>query len=582
MVAVIVPGSTHMSTADAVAPAVTDKIGRLLSGAADSLWRPLSSHDPIQAQNLTCASIANLLEDGQPSPSQLEALFMLDQQAQPMSQQLLNLYVEGEAQLRPFERSFWISALRLSQSFFQAYDHFLRHIRTTADAYWLQRAHLVVAHLFHHRQTEFLLRFIRFKKRIPGQWKEIHETYRFARTRGIATHAIDASQTDDAHDMPTTPEQQYIRLLLLEAMNDGQFSPREALWADGWFKRWCKRLHLQSPDATGGSGVEQKGFVVDLDATDGLQWASTAAARNPIFLDPSPLVALIDKELGTLRVSDALGGTLAPSGSAGKTALLAKLKAVFDPSSSRVARVEERTPVDLAVQTIFSASSIIQVLRDEAIARAREMPVQPQLEGITISPLGAGARSTANGGGGGATPMSIADNPGVVPEVWQLRDRSDSGSRLRGQTDDLNRIIPGTLLAYRETDAAPWTVSVVRRFRRLMVDHVEIGVEHIGRSPRFVKLVTDYSGSGVAEELADQAQRCFAALYLPPSARQPTMPINTLLLPECHFKVDSTVTLLSSDATYTLRLNEPIQQQFEFIWTSFTVVEKASVSSSGE
>jgi hypothetical protein len=55
------------------------------------------------------------------------------------------------------------------------------------------------------------------------------------------------------------------------------------------------------------------------------------------------------------------------------------------------------------------------------------------------------------------------------------------------------------------------------------------------------------------------------------------MPIKTLLLPERNFKVDSTVTLLSSNATYTLRLNEPIQRQFEFIWTSFTVIEKQSV-----
>jgi hypothetical protein len=57
------------------------------------------------------------------------------------------------------------------------------------------------------------------------------------------------------------------------------------------------------------------------------------------------------------------------------------------------------------------------------------------------------------------------------------------------------------------------------------------------------------------------------------------MPIKTLLLPECNFQVDSTVTLLSSNATYTLRLNKPLQQQFEFIWTSFTVVDKTDVSS---
>lgn len=174
--------------------------------------------------------------------------------------------------------------------------------------------------------------------------------------------------------------------------------------------------------------------------------------------------------------------------------------------------------------------------------------------------------------------MATADSPSVVPEVWQLRDRSDSGSRLRGQIDDLNRIIPGSLLAFRETDDAPWTVSVVRRFRRLMVDHVEIGVEHVGRSPRFVKLVTESRGDGSP----DSSQRCFAALYLPPSEQRPTMPISTLLLPACNLQIDSTVTLLSSDATYTLRLNAPIQQQFEYLWTSFTVVDKAEVATATE
>lgn len=573
-----------MGTADAAAAIGIDQTERLFNGgAADGLWRSLSSHDPIQAQNLTCASIARLIDEGPPSPTQLEALLILDQHAQPISQQLLDLYVEGQAQQRPFERNFWISALRLCQSFFLAYDSILRHIRNTADPYWLKRAHWVVVHMLHHRQAEFLLRFIRFKKRIPGQWKEVHETYRFARARGLAMRSIGVAQADDAQDMLTTPEQQYIRLLLLEAINDGQFSPRDALWADGWFKRWCKLVHLQPPEAGSAGQVQQKGFVVDLDATDGLQWASTASAGNPLFLDPAPLVAMIDKELTALRDSDVPRGAPA-SASAGKVALLAKLKPVFDPTASRVARTEERVPVDLAVQTVFSAMSIIHVLRDEAVARAREMPMpEPPPEGIAILPLGAGAKSSSNGGAGaaGPAPMSIAGAPAVVPEVWQLRDRSDSGSRLRGQTDDLNRIIPGALLAFRENETAPWTVSVVRRFRRLMVDHVEIGVEHIGRSPRFVKLVTDHSGNG-ASEVADPVQGCFAALYLPPSARQPTMPINTLLLPECHYKVDGTVTLLSSDATYTLRLNEPIQRQFEFIWTSFTVLGKTSVSGTAQ
>jgi hypothetical protein len=570
-----------MGTADFVARVGIDQTERPHNGTAvDSLWRALSSHASIEAQNLTCVSIGKLLADNQPSARQFEALLTLDREAEPLSHRLLNLYVEGDAWVRPFERGFWVAALRLSQSFFQAYERFLRHIRGTADAYWLTHAHAVVVQLFHHRQTEFILRFIRFKKRIPGQWKELHEAYRFARTRGIAMRSVATSQADGLQGVPTTPEQQFIRLLLLEALNDGQFSPREALWADRWFKRWCNLVHLQSPEVMSRSRAEQKAFVIDLDATEGLQWASTANVGNPLFLDPSPLVTLFDKILQSLRDSDTPHGRLASADSAGQIALLGKLKAVFDPSSSRMARVEERTSVDLAVQTIFSASSIIQVLHDEVVARAKEMPLQePRLERISSSALGAATYSSPSVvTGAGRASIAIADNLGVVPEIWQLRDRSDSGSRLRGQIDDLNRIIPGSLLAFREADDAPWTVSVVRRFRRLMVDHVEIGVEHIGRNPRFIKLVTESLEGPPSDESPDSAQRCFAALYLPPSERQPTMPINTLLLPACNFKVDSTVTLLCSDATYRLRLNAPIQQQFEFIWTSFAVVDKAELA----
>jgi hypothetical protein len=574
----MLPGLSHMSTADSVSRLATPKIDHLRNpGVANSLWRSGSNNDPIKAQAVACESLYKLLQDDQPTARQLEGLLILDRQAQEISDQLLNLYVEGGNQWRPFERSFWISAMRLSQSFFQAYEHFLRHIRNTAEASWSAHAHSVLVQLLHHRQTEFLLRFIRFKKRIPGQWKELHELYRFAKTRDIATRNLGTGPADYAQGTPTTPEQQYIRLLLLELMNNGQFSPREALWADRWFRRWCSVLQLQAYDAEAGNDIEQRRFVVDLDSADGLEWAASTSVGGLLSLDPSPLMAMIDEELGLLD-SDSHRGAFASAERAGKLALLARLKAAFGPKLVRTVRYDERTPVDLAVQTIFSAPTIVQVLHHEAMASAKGLL---PLEGITISPLGPEPyrSSFAVGNGSSAASILIADNLGVVPEVWQLRDRSDSGSRLRGQIDNLNRIIPGSLIAFREGEDAPWTVSVVRRFRRLMVDHVEIGVEHIGRNPRFVKLVADCARGSDSEGSAEGARKCFAALYLPPSERWPTMPIKTLLLPECNFEIDGTVTLLASNAIYTLRLNKPIQQQFEFIWTSFTVVSKADAAS---
>jgi len=58
------------------------------------------------------------------------------------------------------------------------------------------------------------------------------------------------------------------------------------------------------------------------------------------------------------------------------------------------------------------------------------------------------------------------------------------------------------------------------------------------------------------------------------------MPIKTLLFPTIEFRIGSDVTLLSSDAIYRMRLNEPIQQQFEYVWTSFAVIDTVAPPSS--
>ena len=184
----------------------------------------------------------------------------------------------------------------------------------------------------------------------------------------------------------------------------------------------------------------------------------------------------------------------------------------------------------------------------------------------------AGESAAAIAAGLGSLSMLTAF--GAKPQLWQAKDRSDSGCRMRGQASDLNSLIPGSLMAIREAEDAPWTVAVVRRLRRLMVDHVELGVEHIGRKPRFVKMVTDGPTGPSNADPPNDRRKCFGALYLPASEKHPTMPLKTLLVPAVVFRTSRVVTLLSSTATYTLRLNDPLEQQTDFVWTSFAVIDK--------
>jgi hypothetical protein len=512
-----------VSLSATLSPIQSERHDHPIKGMADEGLLHAVQADPIETQKAICEEISGLIRDGQPQISRLEGLLALERQTQPVIDLLLTQYVEGDAQIGSFEWKAWNAALRLSQSFCQAHEYFLGHVAKLAKDYWTDPEPLVRVQLFHHRKVELLLRLLRYKKRSPETWKQLHQMYRLAHERDLLKRL---GRTIGGL------EQQYLQILLLEAMNNGRFSPREALWAYRWFVRWCSGpgLRLSQVD---GVHVALNGFVIDLGGTDGLKRAPPGGGDLPVgdllYFDSSPLLATIEQEMASLRDSATLPDGATPAARAGQLALLKKLSLLFAPNAVEIKRRAERTSVALAVQAIAGFPYIVDELHRN-------------------------------------------DTPS---QIWQVKDRSDSGCRMRAQIDNLNDVIPGSLIAVRESETAPWIVSVVRWFRRLMVDYVEIGVEHLGREPRFIK-VTDCDGDVSNAEAPNSASRCFAALYLPPSAEYPTMPIKTLLLPAHDFRADSDVTLLSSNATYRMRLSEPIQQQFEYIWTSFALIDEVA------
>lgn len=552
----------------------TDGPDHVIEGTGKDFPPFLPQADPFETQNAICEAIARLIRDDPPDIVQLEALFALERQAQPLCQLLLAQYVEGDGQVGSFEWRAWHSAVRLSRSLFQAYEYFLHHIRKTADYNWTEHEPLVLVQLFEHRKVEFLLRSFRYKKRSSDQWRQLHEMYRLSRERDLLHRSDGSSQADGKRRRMGKLEQQYLQILLLEAMNGGQFSPREALWAHRWFARWCSGPGLQLAQVNGRVHFEPKGFVVDMGGSDGLKRAPPEGDKL-LYFDSSPLSALIDREIASLRDGTTLPSQTTPA-VRGQLALLNKLSILFAPNPVNIERRAERKPVALAVQAIAGFAHIVEELRkngqkqsvgiSSAAAPGNEDTISP-IGRATFSPLFAINADTGPVSGSSTGPF------GAIPQIWQVKDRSASGCRMRAQIDNLNLVIPGSLIAVRDSETSPWTVAVVRWFRRLMVDHVEIGVEYLGRKPRFVKMVADYSRDLAVDESPASASRCFAALYLPPSEAHPAMPIKTLLFPADEFRAGCEVTLLSSNATYRMRLNEPIQQQFEFVWTSFAVID---------
>ncbi len=517
------------------------------------------------------------MRDSPSETGRLDALLVLDRQARVVSSALLAQYVEGAGQLRSFDWRCWLSATQLCQSFFRAYESFLPHVLSAAGEDWTKRGPRVLAQLFHHRKTEFLLRFLRYKKRKSEHWQQLNEMYRLALERGMLNCAQAACEPDGGRGATGNAEQEYLQILLLEAMNSGHFSPHEALWAHRWFGRWCNGPTLRLTEVAGSVQGGAVGFVVDLGGSDGLKRAPATGGKL-LHFDSSPLSVMIDQETASLRAGAAPAQPAAPAERAGQLALLNKLAVVFAPHPAVNQRRAERKPVAVTVQAIAGLSCIIAELwhSGQKPSGAAPFAAAPGTE-VTIAQFGRSARSPLFAAAiAGQEALSSANRQEAKPLTWQVKDRSDWGCRMRGQIDDLNRVIPGSLMALRDRESAPWTVAVVRWFRRLMVDHVEIGVEYLGRRPRFIKMVADDQRQEADNKTPDGTAKCFAALYLPPSEESPTMPIKTLLLPASEFRAGCEVTLLSSSATFRARLCEPIQQQAEFVLTPFAVISQVA------
>jgi hypothetical protein len=96
----------------------------------------------------------------------------------------------------------------------------------------------------------------------------------------------------------------------------------------------------------------------------------------------------------------------------------------------------------------------------------------------------------------------------------------------------------------------------------------------VGSNPRgVIASVVGKPKAGLAPTPGTENPR-FAALYLRESAEHPVLPIKTLVLPARRFAPDDRLKLRSATAVHTVALKEPLEEQGDFIWTPFEIVDQ--------
>jgi hypothetical protein len=553
--------------------------------AAEQFANSLPLDDPIKTLKALSKALSTLAGKPAPDVEQLGVLLTLDLRTERLCEQLLHNSVERGLRSWPPENTAWQALLELASAFGRAYAHFLRQAREKpANMAWLETAPRVLIQFFRHWQVENLLSVFRYEQLAPARWRELHEAYRFGRSLRLATATATIGLDRRRRAAEGTIEREYLQILLLQLMNNGEFTPREVFWARQRIAGWATEVSAQTGDEVDGARLRDERFVVDLAGTAGLQRPPVAASETLLYLDLKPVVDSIDEELRSLRDTGGIEDGATPELQPVLASVLPKLRTLFSSHPVRMEWRGEREPSELITAYVVSGlAAIIRTLHEqwqEAQAMARS-PV-PSTDETTITDLRGCWRETADVARNDprviTLPAGAAGSP--AEPAWRIKNRSASGTLLRGRIDDPYRVIPGSLIAFQGSSGGPWTIGVVRRLKRIMRSNVEIGVEHVGHNPQGVTIAVEPDRDCRPAGSTTDARERFSALLLRGSAQHPAVPIKTLLLPTGEFEPGRQLLLLSTAMTYTLRLKGPLERQADFVWTAFEIVAKHPLPSS--
>ena len=227
--------------------------------------------------------------------------------------------------------------------------------------------------LFQHRQVEFLLR--PFDERLC-RCGPVDRASRGVSIRALAADADGPSgnpplprqcdgRNDDRAGVPAPPaarpDERRPLLALRRVLGESVDSPR---------LRNAERSN-RSARRVPASGAGDH-FVVDLDSAEGLVRAPTQGAVRCLFLDPSPLLDLIDARHRRSRSGGTEGAGHSMFGSGGRAQdCCASCARSFHPRPPRVNRRGERKPVAVIVQAVVGFNNIVRMLRNEETPKSR-------------------------------------------------------------------------------------------------------------------------------------------------------------------------------------------------------------------
>jgi hypothetical protein len=515
---------------------------------------------PLEAcRELTATINAVLPYFSLPDLERAGALVMADKWVGAHRIALLNEYTAGAYADRERERSIWETLSELQQSISAAYDALLDALRALPpDRKWRTQTPMLVTRRLAQIRHDAVLRTFHYERWIPRRWRQLHELYQWVREQKM--HAETPTASGAAEAAPgkrgSSPETEYIRILLTQQLNQGHFAPRDTLRIQRWLAGWSGSLRLSR------KARSAQALAIDTAGQSGLQLRASAVSPSVLWLDLAPLLEKVAAELDKTRRERSAGVEDATQLMDEKIALLQQLTALWS-GEGLDDRPEVQIESSARMRAAFGLVEIEKALRKEPRpTRSTPGASTDIVEEIQILEVAEGRGGMAVSGG------------------WLVVDKNPTACRLRGVPPSDAGITPGTLAAIREDHGRNWSIGVVRRMRRAAGNEVELTLQLIALNARRLTLTDPVIRAEVKGEtvLASpeimQRPEQYDALFLPPGEAPPALPGRSAIVGPQHYTTGRTYWCRIGHNNYTLTLKRALERNDDYVWAAIEVEKR--------
>ncbi|MEO1767207.1 hypothetical protein [Thiobacter aerophilum] len=512
-----------------------------------------------------------------PSKDRIAALFTLDEGAQDILRALLGQYLLNPRMSRAVESRLWNAVFAYYQEILHAYHALVMdYVGNPSGSKVKPSLALIVARTVHYIGLGAKWCYFRYERVDPKLWKRLNKLYHLAEYEEIEREPLKLYETHD--ERSTSIAGRYLRILMLDAINNGTLLPRQLDLVDQWLADFTRELVLEKEFKP-----ERHTFYVDLaEARGARRVRRVEASESKRYWGTFELKSHIDEIRAKLMKGEAPArlGLTEDCKLPACLELLDKVAALWSPTVKRTQRAHERRRVMQQIEVVRGLDMIcasVKLNNDQVrLGGAGEgLSYEEMLDMHLYGFVTQRTRTKLAEARQGRRP------PLPEYERWVVENESDGGfgALIDVQQDDWIRL--GKLLGVKPERQGHWVVAVIRRMVQVSPNQYAVGLQILSQRPVALLLRASHeqpSGYTIDGVDAVDVVLPIPALYLK-GERKAGQP-DSLILPSAEFANGRHLWFSLHGTTYQIALNQALERGDDWLRVSFRLVTK--VPAAGE